>query len=110
MAEGLPTDAVEAAAKAMNDEGAGPGNSIHSWRCEYPAAGEGPCDCVQQVAEAALAAAVPLLEAQLREKIADEIRAEMKPVDYGESDGVLMMRMVRETALQRAEKIARGES
>lgn len=54
----VPDAAVEAAAKAMTDEGAAPGNSIHGWRCEYPDR-YGPCDCVNEVARAALAAALP---------------------------------------------------
>ena len=31
----------------MISEGGGPGNSIHSWRCEYPDR-YGPCDCVAE--------------------------------------------------------------
>jgi hypothetical protein len=48
--------AVRAAAKVLLDEGGGPGNSIHSWRCEYPDRFR-PCDCVNEIARAMLEAA-----------------------------------------------------
>jgi hypothetical protein len=41
---------AEALARGLLDEGAGPGNSLHSWRCEYPDR-YGPCDCVTGVAQ-----------------------------------------------------------
>jgi hypothetical protein len=41
---------AEVASRVLLDEGAGPGNSIHSWRCEYPDR-YGPCDCVGEVAQ-----------------------------------------------------------
>lgn len=47
---------VEAAAKALTNEGAAPGSSIHSWRCEYPDRC-GPCGCVYETAEIIVAAA-----------------------------------------------------
>ena len=40
---------IEATAKTLNDEGAAPGHSIHSWRCEYPDR-FGGCSCVAEVA------------------------------------------------------------
>lgn len=49
----------DAIVKVLLEEGAGPGNSIHSWRCEYPDQ-YGPCDCVEQTADAVLAL-LPLL-------------------------------------------------
>lgn len=50
-------DVVEAVAQTLINEGAAPGNSIHSWRCEYPDQ-YGPCNCVKAVADASLAALV----------------------------------------------------
>jgi hypothetical protein len=47
---------VEAAAKALTAEGAAPGSSIHSWRCEYPDR-YGECGCVHETAGIVLAAA-----------------------------------------------------
>lgn len=41
--------AIERVAKALLDNGAEPGNSIHSWRCEHPDH-YGPCNCVAEVA------------------------------------------------------------
>lgn len=40
----------EVIAKALLDEGGGPGSSLHSWRCEHPDR-YGDCDCVEQTAE-----------------------------------------------------------
>lgn len=48
-------DRVEAAAKALTDEGAAPGSSSHSWRCEYPDR-YGECGCVYETAGVILAA------------------------------------------------------
>lgn len=44
---------VTAVVKALHDEGAAPGSSIHSWRCEYPDA-YGPCDCLSETARVIL--------------------------------------------------------
>lgn len=49
-------DRVEAAAKALTAEGAAPGSSIHSWRCEYSDR-YGECGCVHETAGIILAAA-----------------------------------------------------
>ena len=61
-------EAVEAAMAVLRDEGADSEGGWHSWRCfdreRYPE----PCDCTEQVARAALAAAEP----HIRAKIADE--------------------------------------
>lgn len=46
---------VEAAAKALTNEGGVPGGSIHSWRCEYPDR-YGECGCVYEVAQIIVAA------------------------------------------------------
>jgi hypothetical protein len=40
---------IEAIVRALDDNGAGPGSSIHSWRCKYPDM-YGPCDCVKETA------------------------------------------------------------
>ena len=57
----LPPAAVAAAAKALLDEGGGPGNGIHSWRCEHPDR-YGPCDCVNEVTRSMLAAAFAVID------------------------------------------------
>lgn len=54
--------AVDAAAKALTDEGGGPGYSIHSWRCDHPDR-FGECDCVRETARIMLAAAAPFIGA-----------------------------------------------
>lgn len=60
----LASDAVrEAVAQTLINEGAAPGNSIHSWRCEYPDQ-YGPCNCVRAVADAALAALVETMRGE----------------------------------------------
>ena len=46
MSDGL----VAIVAKVINDEGGAPGNSLHSWRCEYPDR-YGACGCVDQTAQ-----------------------------------------------------------
>jgi hypothetical protein len=48
-------EAVERVVRVINREGGEPGNSIHSWRCEYPDR-YGKCDCVEQIAMMILAA------------------------------------------------------
>lgn len=55
-------EAVEAAAKALRDEGGDPGHNIHSWRCEHPDR-FGECDCVKETARIMLAAAKPYMGA-----------------------------------------------
>lgn len=42
--------------KVIEDEGGGPGNSLHSWRCEYPHPDFPPCTCVSDLMESLLAA------------------------------------------------------
>ena len=68
-------EARQAAAKALLDEGGGPGNGLHSWRCEYPDR-YGPCDCVQEVADLILAAAAPLLVSADSSAQAERLRRE----------------------------------
>ena len=46
-------DLVAKVAEALNEEGAAPGSSLHSWRCEYPDR-YGPCTCVDETARAVL--------------------------------------------------------
>lgn len=46
---------VQKVAQVINDEGGRPGNSIHSWRCEYPDR-YSPCGCVETTAKLILAA------------------------------------------------------
>lgn len=68
----ISDEARKAAAKALLDEGGGPGNSFHSWRCEYPDR-YGPCDCVQEVADSILAVAAPLLVSAEAERLQAEL-------------------------------------
>lgn len=67
--------------RALLDEGAAPGNSIHSWRCEYPDR-YGDCDCVEQTAREVLDAVADQIRAQERERIARAIEA--LPDAYGD--------------------------
>ena len=46
-------DLVAKVAEALIAEGAAPGSSLHSWRCEYPDQ-YGECDCVAETARAVL--------------------------------------------------------
>jgi hypothetical protein len=62
-------DAVKADVTTLNNEGAEPGSSLHSWRCEYPER-FGPCTCTEQTAKEIVAVLVPMLRAH----IADGIR------------------------------------
>lgn len=59
-------DAVGAGARALAAEGGGPGDSIHSWRCEHPDRYPGACECVPGVTVEVLRAAWPILSAGLR--------------------------------------------
>lgn len=61
-----------AVAKALTDEGAGPGNSIHGWRCEHPDR-YGPCDCVAEVAEVVVATVLPLVAAEHDRTVRDAL-------------------------------------
>lgn len=81
----IPDEATFAAAQALLDEGGGPGNSIHSWRCEHPDR-YGPCDCVQEVADSILAAALPYLT---KTHYDDPVRAFLGEVGiiHGEHEG-----------------------
>lgn len=40
--------------RILRAEGGAPGESLHSWRCEYP--GFGPCTCLDRVADRILRA------------------------------------------------------
>ena len=66
-------EAVQAAMAVLCDEGADSEGGWHSWRCfdreRYPE----PCDCTEQVARAAIAAAEPHIRAKIREQIAREL-------------------------------------
>ena len=66
-------EAVQAAMAVLRDEGADSEGGWHSWRCfdreRYPE----PCDCTEQVARAAIAAAEPHIRAKIREQIAREL-------------------------------------
>lgn len=46
---------VAAVVKVLTDNGGAPGNSLHSWRCEYPER-YGKCDCLEQTAAEIIAA------------------------------------------------------
>lgn len=74
--------AVEVIAEALLAEGAAPGSSLHSWRCEYPDR-YGECDCVPQTAKEILAA---LKAAGFVVATRDEIRA-MSPSEQAELIG-----------------------
>lgn len=68
----------EALAKMLIREGAAPGGSVHSWRCDYPDI-YGPCDCVEQLADEILAsdwlaAHVARARAEALREAADEAR------------------------------------
>lgn len=59
--EALASEATRTAVTlALLAEGAGPGSSLHSWRCEYPDR-YGPCDCVGETASEVLAAVAALV-------------------------------------------------
>ena len=68
-------EAVQAAMAVLCDEGADSEGGWHSWRCfdreRYPE----PCDCTEQVARAAIAAAEPHIRADLAAHDA-EVRAQ----------------------------------
>ena len=72
-------EAVQAAMAVLCDEGADSEGGWHSWRCfdrdRYPE----PCDCTEQVARAAIAAAEP----HIRAEIADEIEQHYLGADFG---------------------------
>jgi hypothetical protein len=42
-----PPGLLDKVAEALISEGGGPGNSLHSWRCEHPDI-YGPCGCVAE--------------------------------------------------------------
>ena len=48
-----PAEYIDAVAPLIEAEllaeGGGPGDSLHSWRCEYPEM-YGPCDCLKETA------------------------------------------------------------
>jgi hypothetical protein len=86
---GIWDEAIKVTARALLDEGGGVGNSIHSWRCEYP--GEyGPCDCVDEAAAEVVSRTLPVLLAPLR-KLVDEVRGhsevESEPAEYRTREG-----------------------
>ena len=66
-------EAVQAVMAVLRDEGADSGG-WHSWRCfdrdRYPE----PCDCTEQVARAAIAAAEPHIRAEVRAQVAGELQ------------------------------------
>lgn len=67
-------EAVQAAMAVLCDEGADSEGGWHSWRCfdreRYPE----PCDCTEQVARAAIAAAAPHVRAEAWDEAATEAR------------------------------------
>ena len=78
-------EAVQAAMAVLRDEGADSEGGWHSWRCfdreRYPE----PCDCTEQVARAAIAAAEPHIRAKtlapIRAALADHPRCDIHPDD-----------------------------
>ena len=67
-------EAVQAAMAVLCDEGADSEGGWHSWRCfdreRYPE----PCDCTEQVARAAIAAAEPHIRAEAWDEALTEAR------------------------------------
>lgn len=80
-----PQTAPQAAMAVLCDEGADSEGGWHSWRCfdreRYPE----PCDCTEQVARAALAAAEPHIRAKtlapIRAALANHPRCDIHPDD-----------------------------
>ena len=78
-------EAVQAAMAVLCDEGADSEGGWHSWRCfdreRYPE----PCDCTEQVARAAIAAAEPHIRAKtlapIRAALAGHPRCDIHPDD-----------------------------
>lgn len=72
--QGDGDEAVRAAMAVLCDEGADSEGGWHSWRCfdreRYPE----PCDCTEQVARAAIAAAEPHVRAEAWDEAATEAR------------------------------------
>jgi len=81
-------DVAAAIAQALLDEGAGPGNSIHGWRCEYPDM-YGPCNCVTEVA-AVVADAIlgkrRMTRGDFVEELAPLIAQHWGAIDYDRED------------------------
>ena len=104
-------EAVQAAMAVLCDEGADSEGGWHSWRCfdreRYPE----PCDCTEQVARAAIAAAEP----HIRVKIAAEIEQHYLGADYGRNPTTgadspdARLHEAYDEALSLAARIARGE-
>ncbi len=72
--QGNGGEAVQAAMAVLRDEGADSEGGWHSWRCfdreRYPE----PCDCTEQVARAAIAAAEPHIRAEAWDEAVTEAR------------------------------------
>ena len=104
-------EAVQAVARVLCDEGADSEGGWHSWRCfdreRYPE----PCDCTEQAARAAIAAAEP----HIRAKIAAEIEQHYLGADYGRNPTTgadspdARLHEAYDEALSLAARIARGE-
>ena len=69
------TAAVDAVRLDLLTEGAAPGSSLHSWRCEYPDQ-YGECDCVSVTARSVVETVLPYLLAQIREGVAVAMQAQ----------------------------------
>jgi len=73
----MTTDAQrEAVTTALAENCVGePGSDMHSWRCSHPDV-YGPCDCLAGTVTDVINAVRPLIEADLRERLAAAIEAE----------------------------------
>lgn len=79
-------EAVQAAMAVLRDEGADSEGGWHSWRCfdreRYPE----PCDCTEQVARAAIAAAEPHIRAKIAAAEARDALADAWDEGFREGD------------------------
>ena len=78
-------EAVQAAMAVLCDEGADSEGGWHSWRCFDRDRHPEPCDCTEQVARAAIAAAEPHIRAKtlapIRAALANHPRCDIHPDD-----------------------------
>ena len=117
-------EAVQAAMAVLRDEGADSEGGWHSWRCfdreRYPE----PCDCTEQVARAAIAAAEPHIRAKIaahdaevraqalapiREALAGHPRCDIHPDDDPIKCGWKRAVFDVQSTLDHADQIERGE-
>ena len=104
--------AVRAAMAVLCDMGADSGG-WHSWRCFDRELYPEPCDCTEQAARAAIAAAEPHIRAQalapIREALAGHPRCDIHPDDDPIKCGWKRAVFDVQSTLDRADQIERGE-